>query len=371
LIPLYGRELGGGMTMIGLLWTFYSLPRAVANPLFGYLSDLFGARKNFVSFGLISSGILFLTIPLVGMFLAFVALRGLQGIALSATNPVASSLASHEKGKEGRGKALGLYDTARTAGGSIGPAVVGFLIGSYGFLPSFAFSGCCTILAGILVYFTISADYGPAQKERERWNVRIDLKYLSERTKRGIMATVKSPVFPFLVLITLRFIGRHAYSRFIPIYFQDIGFDEGIIGLIRSFRSGMTALVMIASGVAADRLGRRPLILFAVFCAAMEPFLLYWKPNLWQTFLIFAVGSMGWGAFIPAARAVVGDLTPVADRGKAYGSMGSAMLLGISIGPLIGGQIADAFSYRLDLLISSAFLGLILLLFFVFLQETL
>ncbi len=377
LVPLYGDELGGGLTIIGFIWTIYSLPRAAFSPVFGRLSDFFGNRKNFISLGLIFSGVFFLLIPILGMILTFVLLRALQGVALSSARPVASSLASQEKKSKGRAKALGLFDTARTVGRSISPALIGFLLQYFGFTTPFVLSGSFTILAGILVFFTISPDYGARPTKESDWIERLkrstslNVKKLPGKLKKALTATVKSPLFPILVLIFLRFVGRHTYSRFIPIYFDDLGFSEGHIGILRSFRSGASAALMLLSGALADRIGRRPLLLFAVFCAGLEPFLLYWEPGFIFAFFIYLVGSMGWGVFIPAARAVIADLSKKTDRGGAYGSMSSAMLLGISIGPIMGGAIADALGFRFDLLFSAGLLGIILVLFFYFLEETL
>lgn len=377
LVPLYGDSLGAELTLIGFLWTIYSLPRAVFNPLFGRWSDRLGSRKNFISFGLIASGLFFFFIPVAGLISTFIALRGLQGIALSASRPVASSLISSENQDRGRGRAMGYFDSVRTIGQSVSPVMIGFLLQYYGFLPSFALSAFFNILAGVLIYFTISEEYGPPQQGVENWRentrrvLQTSIKQTWSKLKIGVGATVRSPIFPLLVLILLRFIGRHAYSRFVPIYLQDLGFAESSIGLLRSFRSGVSAASMMASGIAADRFGRRPMVLVAVFCTALEPFLLYWKPNLLQTFLIFFIGSLGWGAFIPAVRAMTGDLSKEENRGGAYGSLGAAMLLGISIGPLIGGQIADNFGYGLDLLLSSGFLVLIFVVFVIALKETL
>lgn len=377
LIPLYGDSLGAGLTLVGFLWTVYSLPRSVFNPLFGRLSDHLGSRKNLVSFGLVASGILFLFIPIAGLLTAFLALRGMQGIALSAVRPVTTSLVSGEKKSKGRGQAMGYYDGVRTIGQSLSPILIGFLLQYYGFIPSFAISGFFNILAGILFFFTVSEEYGPPHREPINWKettkrvLESSLNTAWTKLKVSIYATVRSPIFPVLVLILLRFIGRHAYSRFIPIYLKDLGFAESWIGLLRSFRTGSTAIIMVGTGAVADRIGRRPLVLLAVFSAALEPFLLYWKPNLYQAFIIFFLGSFGWGAFIPAVRAMIGDLAKGKNRGGAYGSLGAAMLLGISIGPVIGGQISDHFSLRLNLLLSSGFLILILFLFFVLLKETL
>jgi DHA1 family multidrug resistance protein-like MFS transporter len=56
----------------------------------------------------------------------------------------------------------------------------------------------------------------------------------------------------------------------------------------------------------------------------------------------FAVGLFI-GGLLPAANALVGRLVSRAERGAVYGMTSSAMFLGNSLGPLLGGAIAASF----------------------------
>jgi len=49
------------------------------------------------------------------------------------------------------------------------------------------------------------------------------------------------------------------------------------------------------------------------------------------------------GGLLPAANAMVGRLVSRAERGAVYGMTSSAMFLGNSLGPLLGGAIAASF----------------------------
>jgi DHA1 family multidrug resistance protein-like MFS transporter len=53
----------------------------------------------------------------------------------------------------------------------------------------------------------------------------------------------------------------------------------------------------------------------------------------------FAVGLFV-GGLLPTANALVGRLVPRSDRGTIYGMTSSAMFMGNSLGPLLGGFLA-------------------------------
>ena len=62
------------------------------------------------------------------------------------------------------------------------------------------------------------------------------------------------------------------------------------------------------------------------------------------------------GGLLPTANALVGRLVPRSERGTIYGITASAMFLGNSLGPLIGGVIAAAFGLRWVFLVTGAVL---------------
>ncbi len=62
------------------------------------------------------------------------------------------------------------------------------------------------------------------------------------------------------------------------------------------------------------------------------------------------------GGLLPTANALVGRLTPRAERGSIYGMTSSAMFLGNSLGPLSGGAVASLFGLDWVFLVTAAVL---------------
>jgi DHA2 family multidrug resistance protein len=58
------------------------------------------------------------------------------------------------------------------------------------------------------------------------------------------------------------------------------------------------------------------------------------------------IQALGGGAMSPTAMAMIGEVFPAKDRGKATGIYGAGIMLGPAIGPTLGGYLTDYFGWR-------------------------
>jgi len=93
-------------------------------------------------------------------------------------------------------------------------------------------------------------------------------------------------------------------------------------------------------GNLSDRFGRRPIILFSLFAFGFDYLLMGFAPSIGWLFLGRAVAGIAGAVFVPA-NAYVADITPPAERAKAYGFMGAAFGFGFILGPVIGGLLGE------------------------------
>ena len=75
-------------------------------------------------------------------------------------------------------------------------------------------------------------------------------------------------------------------------------------------------------------------------------------------------------SFIAIGAATLADIYDPAERGKMVGIFYAAPLLGLSLGPLLGGTLAQAFSWRAATWMLAAFFGIDLALFAFFFRDT-
>jgi MFS transporter, DHA1 family, multidrug resistance protein len=86
-----------------------------------------------------------------------------------------------------------------------------------------------------------------------------------------------------------------------------------------------------------DRIGRRPLILVGIAGSAITQMLFGLASSLTMLYVVRAIGGVLSSATIPATTAYIADITPDADLSRNMAWLGSAVSLGVIIGPALGG----------------------------------
>lgn len=104
-------------------------------------------------------------------------------------------------------------------------------------------------------------------------------------------------------------------------------------------------LVLPLAGKLADELGRKRVVLFAVFLFVTSSFLCGFAPNVYVLIIFRFLQALGGGAIVPSCTGIVADLFPE-KRAQAIGLFSSIFPIGGVIGPNIGGVIVDHLSWR-------------------------
>ena len=93
-------------------------------------------------------------------------------------------------------------------------------------------------------------------------------------------------------------------------------------------------------GALSDKFGRRPVLLFALFGAAIDYLFLSFAPTLFWLFIGRAISGIT-GASFTTATAYIADISNVETRAKNFGIIGAAFGLGFILGPVIGGLLGS------------------------------
>jgi DHA1 family multidrug resistance protein-like MFS transporter len=148
----------------------------------------------------------------------------------------------------------------------------------------------------------------------------------------------------------LTIMGFSMRTPFLPFFLKDIGADSfSSQALWAGAINAGGAIVMAISapiwGIVADRRGRKLMVLRAMFMASITVSLMSLAASPWHLLgLRFLEG--GFTGTVGASTTLIASTTPRQNRGFALGMMQTAIFSGSSIGPLIGGVLADQIGYR-------------------------
>ncbi len=173
-------------------------------------------------------------------------------------------------------------------------------------------------------------------------------------------------VTEFVVIMAFSFV-----NPFLPLFIQELGdFNNKQAAFWAGIALGGGGLAMFLSspvwGIIADRWGRKPMVLRAMFGASVILALMGIVSNVYAFIALRCCQGLLAGT-IAAASALVAADTP---RNKIPFAMGLIMLAvfgGSSFGPFLGGFLADKVGYEATFFITSALLfsGGLIVLFFV------
>lgn len=158
---------------------------------------------------------------------------------------------------------------------------------------------------------------------------------------------------------------------FTPFFLQELGVINSTqlnfyVGLSATLPAATMAVAAPIWGVVSDRYGRKVMIMRAMFCAAGLLVLMGLSQNVWQFMVLRAFQGILTGT-VTASMSFVSANTPEYRLSYALGLMTSSNFLGYSIGPFVGGLLAEIFGYRICFLIGGVLMitGFFLVVFLV------
>jgi MFS family permease len=117
----------------------------------------------------------------------------------------------------------------------------------------------------------------------------------------------------------------------------DVGFYSG---LIESLFSLTQMFVMVLWGKAADRLGRKPVLVFSLVGVTFATAIFGMAKTIWQMILFRCIAGVFAGTII-TIRTMIGEHSTTKTQARAFSWFAFTGNLGISVGPLLGGALAN------------------------------
>jgi MFS family permease len=152
----------------------------------------------------------------------------------------------------------------------------------------------------------------------------------------------------WLVLILFA-IGTSLITPLIPIYQEELGFNDTVVALF--MLCYVVALVpsMLTLGQVSDRIGRKPVLLAALATLAVAQVILIAGPELPGVLAARAIQGLATGAFFGTCTAFLVDAAPAGGRAFVSTLASISIRAGLALGPGLGGVIAQYAAYPLRL----------------------
>ncbi|MCK8059317.1 MULTISPECIES: MFS transporter [unclassified Fusibacter] len=160
---------------------------------------------------------------------------------------------------------------------------------------------------------------------------------------------------------------------FIPFYIEELGVNTPeAINLFTGILSTAPAISMAFMapiwGKLADKYGRKLMILRAMFAAVFVIGGMGLVQNIYALVALRSAQGLFTGT-VTAASAFIASNTPKERLSYALGFMASSTFIGYSIGPALGGLVADRFGYRVSFFVGALFMAVGVLLVLLFIKE--
>lgn len=339
LIVVIAFEQTNSVAYAGLAVSVYQVVMVALQTPFGRLADKYG-RKPFILAGIAIHALATLLIGASSSIAMLLALRALQGLGASLEGPASQALVADLVPHAKRGAVMGQYSMMINLGWFVGPVVGGIIADATDVRTPFYICSLLVTLSFFPIAFYVKDPRGTGT----------DLTRISEplpARARSLLA------FLCLAYFLVQFSGSVMFPL-VRVYMVNIGASDTEIGLVVAVFGLISAPLQTPFGRLSDRLGRKPLITLGILSMALVAPWYGFAATFLQLLLIRAVHGIASAMSGPIVSALVADLVPRRQRGKALGVLNTALSLGMVVGPLAGGVLADLYGYQFPFFVCSA-----------------
>jgi len=307
--------------MIGLVFPVF------LQTLWGTLADKIG-RRTIIILATITSAVVSGLYPSASSFIQFLLLGLLWYTLLAAATTATPALAMDIAGPVTMGRHFGRYRISGSIGWIISTAASGPIAENLGIKTIFYMAAILYLLSA--VFIQIPKKDQPARK--------------NEASIHGSLRRLigNRNFLVFLATIFMANISATTFLSFLSLYVVKLGGSDALIGWAFSIAAITEVPCMIYLGALSDRIGRKPLLIAALFSFPLRAFLytVVSEPNL--ILPIQLLHGLTFGVLYVASVAFISDTT-TESRGTALGLYNTASSAGSAVGSAIAGIIANSY----------------------------
>jgi MFS family permease len=322
-LPIYlVSDIHASKVQVGFVVGAYTIASVLVRPFSGYALDRYGRRIIFLT------GLLIYTFLLSGYLVAIsmlslIMLRFAQGLTWGFTTVSGSTIAVDIIPASKRGEGIGYFALSTTLGMSVGPVIGLFLSHEWGY-PVMFWSTCFISLLSLLSAISV---HMPRQSVE---GSRIEFHWNSLFDKKSVLPSVN-------VFITM--IAYGSLMSFVALYGREMGIrNSSVYFLVLSIGIGASRLIV---GRVFDREGPRRIVTLCILLLLIGFPLLALARDPLTFYLSALIIGFGNGVIFPTFQSMVNTLADKEHRGAANSTLYTAVDLGMGLGMIIAGFIAQ------------------------------
>lgn len=329
LIAIYANDLGASGLWLGIMYSAFSLSRAIFMPITGSFSDRKG-RKNLMIAGLILYSAISILYTLASNIYQLASIRLLQGVASAMVIPIAQAYAGSliPKGKEGA--YMSRFTMSMYLGMGLGPLLGGTLAELWNLSSVFFVMGGFSALALVLLWRLVP---------------RIEPESSQSKVKNVPLSTIikDNKVKAISLYMASRAVFRQSIIAFLPILaVNTLGMSTSSLGLVLSLYLISGAVAQGLLGPLADKFNKNAMIIFGSIVA---PIFVFFLPGMHSAqgllAILVPIALISALSRVSAMAISVEVGTKYRRMGSSMGIINGAMSVGQFIGPLIFGYVMD------------------------------
>ena len=337
-LPVYAKQVGAGLAMIGVLIAVYDFAEIIAKPVFGFVADRAGMKPTMLV------GLAVFSLASLGFFAVdprlLIVIRLLQGMGAAALSIVSAALVAAYF-PDSRGQAFGVYNAIKGAGYVLSPIVGGAIVWASNF--GMIFLACFGIgVLGFLLSLTLPKPPASAEFNDDDDDDFSLAQFASVFRNRELL--------PWYLIIVVNMFLVGILFGFLPVYVNTLGYDQLHNGLIIGACTLSYLLVQPLAGRLADRMNAVAVMLGGLVMSAAGVLLVPFTTGVALVAVAIA-GGIGVGTVWTNTDAMVSRLAEQGRIGATLGAAGSFKELGDMLGPLLIGVLAQALSLRASFVI--------------------
>lgn len=163
--------------------------------------------------------------------------------------------------------------------------------------------------------------------------------------KKMLIPSPQKRVFVTLFLtIFITVTGVGIVIPLLPIFAHDMGASGLYIGMIFGSFSLSRTFLLPVFGRLSDKKGRKPFLLMGLIGYAITSLVFIFANNVESLIIVRFFQGIASAMIMPVVQAYIGEITNKGSEGYSMGLFNMSMFASLSLGPLMGGVLKDAFS---------------------------